>query len=97
VRSASPLQANQFGANSNMVQQDDGDHKRPLSVQVSKGAPQPLIAGYKVAIRRTGPSVEITLTAGNEYASIELYDSLIQSINKGSLRLELKLGPSQTS
>ena len=79
-----------------MAQQHDGNDKRPPSAQVFKGAPQPLTAGYKVAIRRTGPSVEITLTAGNEYASIELYDSLIQSINKGTLRLELKLGPSQT-
>ena len=79
-----------------MAQQDDGDDKRPQSAQVSRGAPQPLTAGYKVAIRRTGPSVEITLTANNEYAGMELYDSLIQSINKGTLRLELKLGPSQT-
>lgn len=80
-----------------MAQQDDGNDKQPPSAQVSKGAPQPLTAGYKVAMRRTGPSVEITLTANNEYASMELYDNLMQSINKGTLRLELKLGPAQTS
>ena len=80
-----------------MARQDDGDGRRPECGQVSKGISQPLTTGYKVAIHRIGLSVEITLTASDEYASMELYDSLIQSVNKGSLKLELKLGPSQKS
>lgn len=45
--------------------------------------------GYSIALRRNGPSVEITLTAGNDYASMELYDSLIRSIKSGHLRFEI--------
>lgn len=46
--------------------------------------------GYKVTLRRTGQSVQITLTSNNEYASIELYDRLKQSLENGSLRLDVK-------
>ena len=52
--------------------------------------PQAAAGGYKIAIRRTGPAVEITLTSFSEYASIELYDNLVRSLERGSLRLELK-------
>jgi len=61
----------------------------PEPSQVSNIAPQAVASGYQIAIRRTGQAVEITLTSGSEYASIELYDSLVQSMKKGSLRLEL--------
>lgn len=54
-------------------------------------ASQAVAGSHKIAIRRTGRSVEITLTSNNEYASIELYDSLVQSVEKGFLRIELKL------
>ena len=46
-------------------------------------------SGYRIAVHRTGQTVQITLTSSDEYASIELYDSLIQSVKKGCLRLEL--------
>ncbi len=62
----------------------------PEPSQVSNIAPQAVASGYQIAIRRTGQAVEITLTSGSEYASIELYDSLVQSMKKGSLRLELR-------
>jgi len=35
--------------------------------------------------------VEITLTAGNDYASMELYDSLLKSMKSGHLRFEIDL------
>ena len=44
-----------------------------------------------MTIRRVGQAVEITLTSGSDYASIELYDNLVQSVRNGHLRLELKL------
>ena len=79
-----------------MAHQDGeaGDGVSPKPLQVSKTVPQVVAGGYQVAIRRTGHTVEIILTSGNEYASIELYDSLVQSLKKGSLRLELNFPPS---
>ena len=47
--------------------------------------------GYRVNLRRDGRSVEITLTASDDYDSMELFDSLLQSVRKGCLRLEVKL------
>lgn len=63
----------------------------PEPSRVPDAGPQVVAGGYKIGIRRTGPAVEITLTSGSEYASIELYDSLVQSLERGSLRLELNL------
>ena len=40
-------------------------------------------------MRRRGAAVEITLTSGNEYASIELHDSLVRAVRKGFLHLDL--------
>lgn len=57
-------------------------------------APHPASAvagGCKLSVRRAGRMVEITLTFSNDYAAIELYDSLVRSVQKGCLRL--KLGP----
>lgn len=75
-----------------MAQQDGEDRigMRPELPQTSNTPPQAAVSGYKIAIRRTGRSVEITLTSNDEYASIELYDSLVQSVGRGSLHLELK-------
>lgn len=55
-----------------MAHQDgrDGIGMHPESPQVSNTASQAVTGGYKIAIRRTGPSVEITLTSSSEYASI---------------------------
>ncbi len=47
--------------------------------------------GYKIGIRRVGNAVEITLTSASDYASMELYDSLIQSAKNGWLRLEINI------
>ncbi len=55
-------------------------------------APHPAPAapdGSKVSLRRIGRVVEITLTSSNDYAAIELYDSLVRLVRKGSLRLDL--------
>ena len=78
-----------------MTHQDGkaGDGIGPELSQVSKTVPQAVAGGYQVAVRRTGQAVEITLTSSNEYASIELYDSLVQSLRNGSLRLELNFRP----
>ena len=67
--------------------QQDGKAGSGISPRASQAA----AGGYGVAIRRVGPAVEITLTSGSEYDSIELYDSLIQSVERGYLRLELNL------
>jgi len=58
--------------------------------QIPDTAVRAVAGGYKVAVHRTGQVVQITLTSSDEYASIELYDSLVQSVRKGSLHLELK-------
>lgn len=62
----------------------------PEPSQISDTALQAVAGGYKIAIHRTSQAVQITLTSVDEYASIELYDSLVRSMRKGSLRLELK-------
>lgn len=59
------------------------------ATQTSEAAAQAPANGYSIAVRRNGPAVEITLTAGNDYASMELYDSLIRSIKAGHLRFEI--------
>ena len=77
---------------SRMARQDGDDgietppeHPRPPS------ASRATAGGYTIGIRRTGAAVTITLTAGSEYAGMELYDSLVRSAESGCLRLEMKL------
>lgn len=70
--------------------QHDGGNGPTRPTQASGAAPQ-AASGYRIALRRNGPSVEITLTAGNDYAGMELYDSLLQSIKAGHLRFEIDL------
>ena len=72
------------------------DHKGTTSAGRDRGSDavsQARAGGYKVALRRTGSSVEIILTASTEYASIELYDRLKQSLENGSLRLDMASAP----
>jgi hypothetical protein len=71
-----------------------GSGLEPETSQVSDSARQAAVGGYGVAVRRTGKAVEITLTANDEYAGIQLYDSLVQSISNGRLRLELSFSRS---
>ena len=59
--------------------------------QARDAPPHGAAGGYGVAIRRVGQAVEITLTSSSEYASIELYDNLVQAVRQGRLRLELNL------
>ncbi len=73
-----------------MAQHDNGDEPVAERSQVPDRVSPALTEGYRVAIRRSGQAVEITLAAGNEYASVELYDSLVQSMKNGSLRLNVK-------
>lgn len=70
---------------------EDGIETPPARPQVPSVAPQAVAGGYTIGIRRSGVSVEITLTSASEYASMELYDSLVRSAEGGLLRLELKL------
>jgi len=70
---------------------DDGIETHPEHPGPHSTAPQAVAGGYTIGIRRTGAAVTITLTSSSEYASMELYDSLVQSVEQGSLRLELKL------
>ncbi len=74
-----------------MARHDDQDGNRAEPAQVSDAASHAVAGGYKIAIRRTGQSVEITLTSASEYASMELYDSLIQSVKGGRLHLEINI------
>lgn len=75
--------------------QHDGERNAPARpTQAPSAAPQAAVNGYRIALRRTGPSVEITLTAANDYAGMELYDSLLQSVQSGHLRFEITLAQS---
>lgn len=74
-----------------MAQQDGEEGRRAEPVQARDIASPTAAYGYKIAIRRNGTSVEITLTSANDYASMQLYDSLIQSAKNGCLRLEVSL------
>ena len=72
--------------------QHNGERNGPAQpTQASSPVPQVAANGYRIALRRNGPSVEITLTAGNDYAGMELYDSLLQSVKSGHLRFEVAL------
>jgi hypothetical protein len=46
-------------------------------------------AGLGVGIKRHGTEVTLTFYAGDEYTSIELYDSLMRSLENGKLDLNL--------
>ncbi len=74
-----------------MTQHDGERNGSARPTQASGTAPQAAANGYRVALRRNGPSVEITLTASNDYAGMELYDSLLQSVKSGHLRFEITL------
>ncbi len=74
-----------------MTQHDGEPNGSAQPTQAPSTAPA---AGYRIALRRNGPSVEITLTAGNDYAGMELYDSLLQSMKSGHLRFEIALARS---
>lgn len=75
--------------------QHDGERDGPARpTEAASAAPQAAANGYRVALRRKGPSVEITLTASDDYAGMALYDSLLQSIKSGHLRFEIDLPPS---
>ena len=45
--------------------------------------------GVRVDVSRDGCVVRLSFSSNNEYASIELYDHLVRSIQAGSLRLDL--------
>lgn len=75
--------------------QHAGESTGPAQPTQTANAATPVPAnGYSIALRRHGPSVEITLTASNDYASMELYDSLIRSIKAGHLRFEIDVARS---
>ena len=46
-------------------------------------------ATVAVVLSRTGPTVTLTLTCSDHYASIDLYERLLQSIKTGHLQLDL--------
>lgn len=72
--------------------QHDGEPNGPARpTPAPSPAPQAAANGYRIALRRNGPAVEITLTASNDYAGMELYDTLLQSVKSGHLRFEIVL------
>lgn len=72
--------------------QHDGERNGPAQpIQAASTALPAAANGYRIGLRRNGSSVEITLTASNEYAGMELYDSLLQSVKAGHLRFEIAL------
>ena len=73
--------------------QHDGERPGPARPTQAAG-PAPQAAGYRITLRRNGPAVEITLTASSDYAGMELYDTLLQSVKSGRLRFELALARS---
>ena len=79
-----------------MARQDGEDGIGPPQEHLqATGTASPIGAdGHTIGIRRTGLVVEITLTSANEYASIELYELLVRSAERGALHIEL--GPSRS-
>lgn len=73
------------------VTQHNGERTGPAQPAQAPSTASQEASGYRIALRRRGPSVELTLTANNDYAAIELYDSLLQSIKSGHLRFEIDL------
>lgn len=51
----------------------------------------PPTEGIQIGVKRDGCVVQVSLTSGTEYLSIELYDNLVQSIKRGALRLDIGL------
>ena len=74
--------------------QRDGEPNGPARPTQAPSPAPPVAAGYRITLRRNGPAVEITLTANNDYAGMELYDTLLQSVKSGHLRFELALARS---
>ena len=70
---------------------EDGTETPSEHPQLPSAVPQAAAGGYTVGISRTGAAVQITLTAGSDYAGIELYDGLVRSAESGCLRLEVKM------
>ena len=75
-----------------MTQRDTEPNGPAQPTQTPSPAPQ--AAGYRITLRRNGPAVELTLTANNDYAAMELYDTLLQSVKSGHLRFEIALARS---
>ena len=48
------------------------------------------LPGQRVAIRREGKAVQISLTSASEYDAIELYERLVQGLENGALRLNVQ-------
>ena len=74
--------------------QHDGERPGPGRPAHAPSPAPRTAAGYRIGLRRNGPTVEITLTASNDYAGMELYDTLLQSVKSGHLRFELALSRS---
>ncbi len=77
-----------------MAQHDGGERRSAAPAPASDSASPAATNGCKIAIRRNGNAVEVTLTSADDYASIQLYDSLVQSAETGCLRLEVSLARS---
>jgi hypothetical protein len=46
--------------------------------------------GMSIGIKRTGPSVQISLKCSGDYQAIELYDRLVEAAQKGKVTIDLK-------
>lgn len=72
-----------------MAKKSDRTGTRPELPHASNAVSKIKEGGYKIALRRTSKEISITLTAADEYSSIELYDHLLNSVKNGSLHLEM--------
>jgi hypothetical protein len=63
---------------------------RDESSQPTGKSPSNLL-GVSIGIRRVGSSVQLCLECGADYRAIEVYDSLVESAQRGELRIDLKI------
>ena len=47
-------------------------------------------SGFRIQVSRQGTTVHLSLSAGDEYAAVELYEHFVQALEQGRLSLELK-------
>jgi hypothetical protein len=75
---------------------DENDKGLELSEtgQAANVTPKGVDGRVRVTVSRLGPSVQVTLHCGDEYAAIEVYERIVQSVRDGKLRLDLATGNS---
>ena len=62
--------------------------KRDMTPQNDVGREAGL-GGTRIAIKRFGSAVQISLQCGSDYQAIELYDRLVEAAEKGKVTIDL--------